>query len=150
MKDFKKFFLERTEEEKNIKTTLDKLPKKYKNLVKGYKFKWQNGNTLDGDDEHVGVIDPKTKTATISAPWNYGREFTFLHELGHKVFEKFMTPDLFKEWKQIVNKTKNKMQQNAEELWCMGFANHFVKNKIVQHHHPEWESFIKKFIKLTT
>ena len=149
MKGFKVFF-EGKEECENTDNTLDKLPKSHAALVKGYKFKWENGNCLKGDNEHVGVIDPKKKTITIAAPYNYGREFTFLHELGHKVFEKWMTPALLKEWKAIIKKTKDKQNQNAEELWCMAYANYFAKNKMVIHNHPEWERHMKKFIKTTS
>lgn len=129
-----KYFLEQTaEQEENIKKTIAKVPKKHSSLIKGYKFKWQCDNVLNGDDGHVGVIDPNDKTITVCAPWNYGREFTFLHEIAHKVFERFMTKELLDEWKAILKRTKNKMNQNAEELWCMNYANYFVKNKIVVH-----------------
>lgn len=150
MRSFKDFFIERSEEDKNIDGTLKKLPKAFRDLIKGYKFNWHCGNTLNGDDGHVGVIDPKKKTITVSAPWNYGREFTLLHELAHKVFENFMTPELLDEWKKILKNTKKKMKQNPEELFCMAFANHFVKNKITIHDHPEWDAFIKKIVKLAS
>jgi hypothetical protein len=61
-----------------------------------------------------------------------------------------MTKEMFAIWKKIVAGTKNKMNQDAEELFCMAYANHFAKNKIVIHTHPEWESFIQKFIKMTS
>jgi cytochrome b involved in lipid metabolism len=148
MNGFKLFFEQTKEQEKNIKKTLAKLPKKFSALIKDYKLKWHNDNTLSGDDEHIGLINPIRKTITLAAPWNYGREYTFLHEIGHKVFENFMTDELMKEWKEVLKKTKHKLNQNPEELWCMAFANQFAENKIVVHTHPEWEAYMKKFIKM--
>jgi hypothetical protein len=143
MQGFKKFITEATEEEKNIRDTLKLLPKSHKKLVDGYKFRWQNGNTLKGDDGHIGIINPKTKTVTIASPWNYGRQFTFLHELAHKVWEFMLDDEARKAWAKIVKNTKNKLKQNAEELFCMAYANFYAKNKIVVHNHPEWMEFIK-------
>lgn len=149
MNGFKQFFTEASEMDKNIKDTLKKIPKAHSAFVKDYAFKWQPGNTLKGDDEHIGIINPMKKTVTIAAPWNYGREFTFLHELAHKVWENLVDAANRKEWGSIVKKTKHKMKQNAEELFCMAYANHYAKNKIVIHDHPEWDKFIAKIIKLT-
>jgi len=87
------------------------------------------------------------RTVTIAAPWNYGREFTFLHELAHKVWENLVDEKMRNEWVALVKRTKHKMQQNAEELFCMAYANHYAKNKIEIHNHPEWEKFIKKLPK---
>lgn len=150
MENFKSFFLEASEQEKDIKRTLAKLPKSHSILIKGYKFKWESGNTLKAHDDHVGIINPNNKTITVAAPWNYGREFTLLHELGHKVWENFIDKEMQKEWIGIVKKTKHKSQQNAEELFCMAYANHFAKNKIEIHNHPNWDSFVKKVINKST
>ena len=153
MDGFRKYFLEQTkEQEENIKKTLAQLPKTHLALIKDYKIKWHGDNTLKGDDEHIGIINPNNKTITIAAPWSYGRQFTFLHEISHKVFEKYIAPypEKIKEWKKVMVKNKNRMKQNAEELWCMNYSNHFVKNKIVAHTHPEWETYMKKFIKMTS
>ena len=148
---FKEFIFEQTkEQEANVKSTLAKLPASHKALVTNYKLKWHHDNTLQGDDGHIGIVNPNDKTITIAAPYNYGREFTFLHEIAHKVFEKWMTKDMFAKWKKIIARTKDKMKQNAEELWCMCYANYFAKNKIVIHTHPEWEAYMKKFIKMTS
>lgn len=150
MKRFLEFLTEATEEEKNIKTTLSKVPQSHSDLIKGYKYRWQSGNTLKGDDGHIGIINPNTKTITIAAPWNYGREYTLLHELAHKVWEAFIPIPMKKVWIQIVKRTKHKMQQNAEELWAMAYANHFAKNKILIHTHKEWEEFVEKVIELSS
>ncbi len=149
MNGFKHFLLVELskEQEKDIESSLAKLPKKHRELIKGYKFKFQPGNTLKGDGEHVGIINPVTKTVTIAAPWNYPREFTFLHELGHKVWEFFVNEKMRKEWDCIVKRTKHKQKQNAEELFCMAYANHYAKNQIEIHNHPEWDKFVKKLPK---
>jgi len=145
-----KYFLEQTaEQEENIKKTIAKVPKKHSALIKGYKFKWQCDNVLNGDDGHVGVIDPNDKTITVCAPWNYGREFTFLHEIGHLVFDRFCSPKWRDEWAKTVKKNINRQKQSNEELWCMCYANYFVKNKIVVYTHPEWEAYMKKFVKIS-
>lgn len=149
MDNFKQFFTEASEMDKNIQNTIKKIPKAHSAFVKDYVFKWQPSNTLKGDDEHIGIINPMKKTVTIAAPWNYGREFTFLHELAHKVWENLVEPEVRKEWESIVKKTKHKMKQNAEELFCMAYANYYAKNKIVIHDHPEWDTFIKKIVKTT-
>lgn len=149
MEGFRLFCEQSEEQEQNLKATLKKLPPSHQKLISSYKIKWHGDNTLQGDDGHIGIVNPNNKTITIAAPWNYGREYTFLHEIAHKVFEQFMTKELFAEWKRILAGTKNKMKQNAEELFCMAYANYFAKNKIVIHTHPEWESFIKRFIKVT-
>jgi len=146
MLEFKQFLFEQTkEQEDNIKKTLSKLPKKHSDLIKTYKIKWQCDNVLIGDDGHVGIVNPMAKTITISAPYKYPREFTFLHELAHLVWEAFVAPfpKLVEKWEGIVKNTKNKMNQNAEELFCHAYANTYSSNKIVIHNHPEWEKFVK-------
>lgn len=150
MESFRTFIEQTEEQEKNVAKTLAKLPDSHKKWIKQYKIIWQCDNTLKGDDDHVGVIDPKNKSITIAAPWRYSRQFTFLHEIAHKVFEKFMTEEMFEKWKNIVKNTKNKMNQNAEELFCMAYANHFSDHQVVKHDHPEWQKFIKDFIKATS
>lgn len=149
MEGFKYFFEQTAEQEENIKKTLNKLPKKHSGLIKGYKIKWQCDNVLDGDDEHVGIINPNDRTITVAAPYSFGREFTFLHEIGHLVFNKFCSTKWKEKWAKIVKKNPNRQKQNDEELWCMCYANHFVKHKIVVHTHPAWEAYMKEFCKST-
>ncbi len=145
MKSFAEYLFERekSEEEKNLLHTLGKLPKAHAALVKGYKWSFQDGNTLDGDDKHVGVIDDKKKKITVAAPWNYGREFTALHEIAHRVWEKYMTKELRAEWSKVVKKNKDRMKQNDEELFCMAYANAYANQQVVVHTHPAWEKFVK-------
>jgi len=138
-----KEFLERADTyENNAKETLKKLPKRHRALVKSYKFKFISSPTLS-DGENVGFIDEKKKTITIAAPWNYGREFTFLHEIGHTVWKYLVDKDMRKAWTQIVKRTKNKQDQNNEELFCMAYANEYANHQDVIHNHPEWSRFIK-------
>lgn len=138
---FKDFLLESEEEEKNVKATIAKLPAKHRALVRGFKVKFTGGNTLSGDDDHIGVIDDDE--ITVAAPWHYGREFTFLHEIAHMVYEKLMTPKLKKEWAEVVKKNPNRQRQNDEELFCMAYACCYAKHKIFVHHHEKWDEFIK-------
>ena len=152
MEGFRQFYELTQEQESNIKDTLKKLPPAHQALVGQYKIKWHGDNTLAGDDGHIGIVNPNTNTMTIAAPWNYGREYTFLHEVGHKVWEKFIGPypERVAEWKKILAQNPHRMKQNAEELWCMNYANHFAKNKIVVHTHPAWEAYMKNFVKATS
>lgn len=138
------------EEKRDIAKTLSRLPPSHAALVKGYHWKFHAGNTLNGDDQHVGYIDDKAKEIAVAAPWNYGREFTILHEVAHKVWEKFIAPSrqLVHEWHQIVRKMTNKqkgddsLQQEPEELFCMSYAQHYAKNKIAKFENPLWQQFI--------
>ncbi len=149
MKGFKQFF-EETECDKNIRDTLKKIPTSHKKFIKNYKFKWESGNVLQGDSQHIGEINPKTKTITIAAPYNYGREFTFLHELAHAVWAAYMTAKLKKEWEIVVKKNKNRDEkENDEENFAHAYANHYANNKISKHDCKEWDKFIAKIIKLS-
>lgn len=132
------------DEKADISKTLSKLPPSHAALVKNYQWKFHPGNTLNGDDDHVGYVDDASKEIAVAGPWNYGREFTILHEVGHKVWEHFVTPQMKQHWEHIVAHTKDKQNQEPEELFCMAYANHYAKNKIVIHTHKEWEDFIKR------
>ncbi len=135
-----RIFLE-NEEEENVKAMISKLPKGHQKLLDGYKFKYTPGNTLKGDNDHIGYIH-KDKIV-VAAPWNYGREFTTLHEIAHLVWEYKMTPKLKKEWSAVVKKNPIRQKQNDEELFAMAYACHYAKHKIKVHDHPEWRKFIE-------
>lgn len=130
-----------SEEQKNINATLKKLPKKHRMLLNGFKVKFSPNNTIKGDHNHIGYIF-KDKIE-IAAPWNYGREFTFLHEIGHLLWEKIVTKEQKKAWSKIVLKNKNRLKQGDEELFCMAYANTYAKHKIKAHSNENWEKFIK-------
>lgn len=146
MTGFKQFLSESIEQE--VKETLDKLPKSHKSLVNGYKYRFQNGSTLRGEKDAVGMIhinNDKKKEIHVASPWRYSRGFTMLHEIGHLVWENKMTQKLKNKWKIIVKNTKNKAKQSAEELFCMAYACHYMKDHCVRiHDHPEWHDFIAK------
>jgi len=132
------------QEARDLTATLKKIPKSHRKLVRGYDFSFQSDNTLRGEGDNIGSNDLDTKKIVISAPWNYGREFAILHEIGHMIWEELMCKHDKQEWKKIVNKTKHKVKQPAEELFCHAYANAYAKNKIEIHNHPEWNKFVKK------
>jgi Zn-dependent peptidase ImmA (M78 family) len=139
-----KIFLENTEISSDIKKTLSKLPKNHYNLIKDYKIEFQPNNTLQGDSGYIGFIDEEKKKIVIASPWNYGKEFTLLHEIGHAVWKYIVNKEDKKEWKEIAKNTKQKQKQNNEELFCMAYANYYAKNKIEIHNHEKWNKFIKE------
>lgn len=146
-----KLFLE-TEEENNVKRLIKSLPKGHQNLLNGYKFVYTPNNTLKGDNQHIGYIY-KNKIV-IAAPWNYGRAFTTLHEIAHLVWEYKLDKDLRKEWESLVQKTKQEfikslpkknqdsLKQNAEEIFCMVYANVYSKHALLTYSNPKWEEFL--------
>jgi hypothetical protein len=138
--EFKQFI---ESQESDIEATLAKIPKKHKTLVKGYKFKFQDGNTLKGDGGHVGVTDEDKKTITICAPWRYAREMTLCHEIAHQVWVT-LSREQKEKWTDIVKNTKMKKQdrQNAEELFCHGYAATYVRHPPVTYYHKKWINFI--------
>lgn len=134
--------MEAEEEDKDFLRTLSKLPKSHADLVKGYTFKLQSGNTLKGDDDHIGYVQDQPKEIVVAAPWNYGREFTFLHEVGHRVYDK-LGNDIKSHWAKLLARTPNRQKQSPEEMFCMAYAAAYAKNPPSIHHHPEWVAFIK-------
>ena len=147
-----KLFLE-NEEEKNVKDLISKLPKTHQKLLHGYKIRFTPGNTLKGDDGHVGYIH-KDKIV-VAGPWNYSRSFTFLHEVSHLVWEQGMSKEQKSEWEKLFKKYKvqhqktlakesqSALDQNAEEIFAMSYANYYAKHKILTYDCPEWMEFIK-------
>jgi len=132
-------------ETKNLNQSLKKLPKKYRDLVKGFEFRFLDGSALENDPEHIGYKIDSPKVIAVAGPWHYGREFTLFHEIGHLVWERLLDDVHKKDWKRIVDSTEGKRQhQGIEEMFCMSFANYYVKNKMVIHDHPEWQEFMKK------
>lgn len=144
--EFRTYFESKEEESRDVKDTINKLPESHKKLAKKYKILFKCGNTLDGE-ENIGYIDEETMTIHIACPWNYGREFSVLHEIGHIIWKYKTNEKDRNKWKQILKSTKNKQDQNDEELFCMAYANYFAKNKIVIHDHDNWDSFVKSIIK---
>lgn len=150
-----KEFLSESEEKENVMKTLKKLPAGHRALLRGYKIKYQGGNTLKGDDDNIGYI--YQDKIVVAAPWNYSREFTTLHEIAHLVYEYKMTKELKEEWATLVKKTKPNLEkyvkskgksaaaldQNPEELFCMSYAQTYADTQVVKYDHPDWIEFIK-------
>ena len=137
-----------SEEKKDVGDTLEKIPKSHAELVKGYEISFQPSNCLKGDKNHIGFIDEENKKIIIASPWNYGREYTLLHEIGHAVWKYKLDNEKKEEWKKILNKihSKNKkdLNQNDEEIFCMCYAQHYAKNKLCKYDHKELNDFVSK------
>ena len=134
----------KSEEEKNVEATLKKIPKKHADLVRGFNLKFTPNNTLKNDKNHIGYIFKKD--IVVAAPYNYGREFTLLHEIAHMVWEKVIDKKIKKEWNFIYKKYEKELNQNPEEGFCMTYANMHVKHKLKTYDKPELEKFIKEKI----
>ena len=132
----------KSEEEKNVEDTLKKIPKKHRKLVKGFNVKFTPNNTLKNDKNHIGYIHKND--IVVAAPYNYGREFTFLHEIAHMVWEKLVDEDTKKEWNKLYKKYKKDLKQNSEEIFCMVYANVYTKHKLKTYDKTELEDFVKK------
>jgi hypothetical protein len=148
-----KTFLE-TEERSNVMKMLELIPEKHKKLLHGYKFKYTAGNTLHGDNKHIGFIH-KDKIV-VAAPWNYSRMFTTLHEVAHLVWEYAVSDKQKKEWSGLVKKTKEKqiakfdkkaqknaLKQNDEEVFCMAYAATYSTHPPTIWYNDEWVEFMK-------
>lgn len=145
-------FLE-SEEKRNVEKLLSTLPSGHKKLLQGYKFRYTPGNTLNGDNQHIGYIH-KDKIV-VAAPWNYSRSFTTLHEIAHLVWEYLMSPKLRKEWSALVDKTKKEqmskfdkkaqkeaLKQNDEEIFCMSYAATYSNHAPVVWYNADWHKFM--------
>lgn len=146
-----KTYLE-NEEHKNVTKMLQSLPSGHRKLLDGYKFKFTPKNVLNGDKNHIGYI--YKKKIVVAAPWNYGRAFTTLHEIAHLVWEKKMSKEIIKKWSDLLKKTKSEfsktlpkksresLNQNAEEIFSMVYANVYSKHALLTYSHPDWMKFI--------
>ena len=136
------------EEEKDIQRTLEKIPSSHAKLVRGYEISFQPSNCLRGDKGHIGFIDEEKKKIVISSPWNYGREYTLLHEVGHAVWKHMVDKRQKEEWKKILggvrSKNKKDLDQDDEEIFCMCYAQHYAKNKLCKYDHEKLDKFISK------
>lgn len=140
--NFKIFF----ENSEDINKTLAKLPKEHIKLLDGLILNYTCKNTLDYSKEHVGIL--KNKKITVSAPWNYSREFTTLHEVAHIVWCKGLSDEQKSNWKKLFNEEIKKMKhpsakQSHEEIFCMCYANYYSRHKLLTFENDKWENFIK-------
>ena len=136
------------EEKKDIKSTLEKIPKIHSDLVKDYDISFQPSNTLKGDKGHIGFIDEENKKIIVSSPWNYGREYTLLHEIGHAVWKYVLDGEKKKSWREILNSERkkdndNELSQNDEEMFCMLYAQNYANNKLVKHENKKLLDFVR-------
>jgi len=141
--DFKNFLLTEGYEQ-DLKKTLAKIPKKHKALIRGYKFKFQPGNELKGEHDSIGLINRNTKVVTVAAPWNYGREYTVLHEIAHLIWETLNEKQQTR-WREIVKKhpSEDKPRQSNEEYFAMAYASAYAHNQIKKFCIPAWHKFIQ-------
>lgn len=146
MTQFRKYL--ESEEKKDVKRTLEKIPEKHASLVKDYEIVFQPHNTLKGDGGHIGLIDEKKKRITVAAPWNYPREYTLLHEIGHAVWKFLLDEEGKKEWKSLLKserkKSKKNLGQDDEEIFCMIYAQVYAKNKMKKFENKTLEGFVRK------
>lgn len=139
MKTFKNFF--EAEEKENVNDIISILPTRHRKLLSNFKFIYTPNNTLAGDKDHIGYI--YKKKIVVAAPWNYSRKFTTLHEIAHLVWEHLISKKEKNNWSKIVNKTRNKQNQNEEELFCMAYACYYSKDHCPRiHDHEKWNEFI--------
>jgi hypothetical protein len=145
---FLEYLEKRNSYETDIKSTLNKIPKSHYDLVKDYKIIFQSSNTLKNDDDHIGLIDEKNKTITIASPWNYGKEFTLLHEIAHAVWKYALSKQKKQEWSKLFKEAKYKnkkdLSQNEEEIFCMTYAQYYAKNKMKKFDHESLLEFISR------
>jgi len=146
---FKQFILSEAssiDASEDLNKTIKKLPKEHQKLLKPYKISFETGCTLKHDKHHIGYNDLKKKKIVVAGPWHYGREFALLHEIGHLIWLHYMAnnKEAKAEWNSLVKATKNKVDQNSEELFCHSYTNMYCKHKIMSHHHPKLEKFIKR------
>lgn len=131
----------------DVKDTIESLPKCFQKLVKGFKVKFLSTDTLPKNKENIGYI--QGDKIVVCNPYYYSRQFTFLHEIGHMVYTYYIHKTKFEqEWKDILSKVKNKINQNAEEQFCHFFASFYCRYPLVKHSHPEYEKFFKKLTNL--
>jgi Zn-dependent peptidase ImmA (M78 family) len=129
-KDFKKFLSDSASNE--AKKTIKSLPKKYKNLLNNYIFRFDMGTTLKNDKQHVGVVSKENdkKEIRISSGWLFSREFILLHEIGHVVYANCVAnkPEQ-KEWEKLSKKFKAKHETgDSEESFCHRFASNYCEH----------------------
>ncbi|MEI8270665.1 MAG: hypothetical protein WCG45_04800 [bacterium] len=154
MTNFKTFI--ESKEKEDVAQIIAKLPKNHQKLLNGYKFKYTPGNTLQGDDEHIGHIHKDN--IVVAAPWHYSRSFTTLHEIAHLVYEKLFTKELKEKWTQLVKQTmpdqikknpksQDSLKQNDEEIFCMVYAASYVKHPPSTYLNEKWQDFVKTKVK---
>jgi hypothetical protein len=144
-----KYFLE-SEEKSNLEKTISRLPKKHRELIHNYKFKYKDKTTLD--KKNVGLLCGDK--IEIAGGWNYSKEFVTLHEVGHVVWEKLSSSEKHK-WKDLLSRTiddqkkkadkisKSSLNQNPEEIFAMTYACAYSKHPSHYFYNKKWIKFVK-------
>lgn len=135
-------FIENEDNLPDVKKTLQRLPARHRKLAKKFKFIFQPGNALRGDNKHVGVIDDSKMTITIAAPWLFPREFTLLHEIGHLIWKKCVDEKMREKWGKVLKATKGKKEDTEEELFCHAYAAAYSSYPPEAYRHNSWVRFI--------
>jgi hypothetical protein len=138
---FIEFIEHKSEERKNLDAVVSRLPKAHQNLLKHFDITYTCKNTLDGDDEHIGMIFKYD--VEVAAPWRYSREFTTLHEIAHLVWEKLLDKEQKKEWKKLSKLYKNEPKMNEEELFCMTYGAAYSTHPPTTYNLPKLIRFVK-------
>jgi len=138
--NFKDFFIEnnKKEEKKSLVKTLKKIPKKHRDMLIDYDFKYQNGLTLKNDKENVGMMF--NKNIVVCSPWLFSKEFTTLHEIGHVVWSK-LSQEKKQAWVKLNN--KNKITNIVEEDFCMYYASYYSDYSLNKYNKEDLLKFIK-------
>ena len=139
--DFKSFIIE-SENMKDTRSTLSKLPSKHAALIKGYKFTFQPDSGLKNDEKHIGMIDDKKKTVTIAAPYIHSREFVVLHELAHLVWNQLLSKETQNKWHKLSKPYLKKLKDTSEEIFCHFYANYHCANPVEKFDDNKLKNFI--------
>jgi mRNA-degrading endonuclease RelE of RelBE toxin-antitoxin system len=156
MNGFRIFFESKVHDE--AQTTLEKLPKGHRDLIKDYKFDFQTGVNLKGYPDSIGIIHlgkNDKQMIKVASPWRYPTEFALLHEIAHKIYEKLVSEKLRKEWSAIVKKVRPDIKkidkavggQDDEEIFAHSYAQFYTYNKMSKFDHGELQDFISKLPK---
>lgn len=140
-------FLEYLSIRDKIKKTLNKIPTKHEQLVSDYSVKFVSNHCLDKNG-NVGEINLSgSKVIKLSSPWIYGREFVFLHEVAHLVYNNFIKNTKWEnEWSKIYKiNEKLKKQYSKEESFCMCYASFFSDNFVDEFKCDSWDNFMERF-----
>jgi hypothetical protein len=143
MKRFIEFIEHKSEERKNLDAVISKLPDNHQKLLKHFDITYTCKNTLNGDDEHIGMIHKFD--VEVAAPWRYSREFTTLHEIAHLVWEKIVSNEDKKDWSKLAKLYKGEPKMNDEELFCMVYAAAYSTHPPATYNIEKLTKFVKKF-----
>jgi len=142
MRSFREYMEQlKDSDEQDIAKTLERLPPAHRDLLRNCKLRLQGGNTLSGDQDNIGYWDRKNDRICVAAPWHYGREFTFLHEIGHQVWEN-LPQRIQAAWVKAVR--SEDQIRSPEETFCMVYANVYAKHKLQTFAMPHLERFVKR------